>query len=82
MGILITLILGAFVGWVASIVTKRDAEQGWIGNIIVGVVGSFLAVLIFNEGRLVFDLSSLFVAFIGAVVLCAGLNLLQKGRVR
>lgn len=78
MGLLTTILLGAFVGWIASIITKRDAEQGWVGNILVGIGGSLIANFLFNGGNLVLDLSSLVVALIGAVILCLVLNFFQN----
>lgn len=88
MGIIITIILGAFVGWLASIIMNRDAEQGAIGNIVVGVIGaligSFVSAILTGRDRaaLAFDLSSLFWATIGAVALCAIINLVTKGETR
>jgi len=37
---IVTLIVGAIVGWVASIVMKTNAQMGAIANILVGIVGS------------------------------------------
>ena len=37
-----TLIIGALVGWLASIVMKTNAQMGAIANILVGIVGSIL----------------------------------------
>ena len=42
MDLLITLIIGGIVGWLASIVMKTNAQMGWIANVAVGVVGSML----------------------------------------
>ncbi len=42
MDLIITLIVGGIVGWLASIVMKTNAQMGMIANIIVGIVGSFL----------------------------------------
>jgi uncharacterized membrane protein YeaQ/YmgE (transglycosylase-associated protein family) len=39
---LVTLIIGALVGWLASIVMKTNAQMGAIANILVGIVGSLL----------------------------------------
>lgn len=39
---IISLIIGGIVGWLASIVMKTNAQMGWIGNVLVGVVGSLL----------------------------------------
>jgi uncharacterized membrane protein YeaQ/YmgE (transglycosylase-associated protein family) len=40
--IIVTLILGGIVGWLASIIMKTNAQMGIIANIIVGIVGAFL----------------------------------------
>jgi uncharacterized membrane protein YeaQ/YmgE (transglycosylase-associated protein family) len=40
--IIITLILGGLVGWLASIVMKTNAQMGIIANVVVGIIGSFL----------------------------------------
>lgn len=42
MDILITVIVGGVVGWLASMIMKTNAQMGIIANVIVGVVGSFL----------------------------------------
>lgn len=39
---IVTLIVGAIVGWLASIVMKTNAQMGVIANILVGIVGSSL----------------------------------------
>src|SRR3546814_15641697 len=42
MGLIITLIVGGIIGWLASIVMRTDAQQGIILNVVVGIVGAFL----------------------------------------
>ena len=42
MGLIIALIIGGIVGWLASKVMKTDAQMGVIANVIVGIVGSSL----------------------------------------
>lgn len=42
MGLILTLVLAAIVGWVASIIMKTDGQMGWIANIVVGIVGGFI----------------------------------------
>jgi uncharacterized membrane protein YeaQ/YmgE (transglycosylase-associated protein family) len=73
MSILAWIILGAISGWLASIVMKTDAEQGALMNIILGiagaVVGGYLLNFLGQSGATGFNFYSLFVAFIGAVVL-------------
>ena len=89
MNIVIWLIVGGVVGWVASLVMRTDAQQGWILNIVVGIVGAFLGGLIFapmfgtgtiNEGE--FSLGSLVVSLAGAVILLAIVNLVRGRAIR
>ena len=42
MDLIITLIIGGVIGWVASLVMKSDAQMGLIANVLIGIVGSFL----------------------------------------
>lgn len=42
MDLIITLIIGGVIGWVASILMKTNAQMGIVTNILVGIVGSFL----------------------------------------
>jgi uncharacterized membrane protein YeaQ/YmgE (transglycosylase-associated protein family) len=87
---LLWLLFGALVGWLASLVMRTDAQQGLLLNIVVGIVGAFLGGLIFNllgiGGTTIndnsFNLGSLLVSFVGAVVLLALFNTVQRGRVR
>jgi uncharacterized membrane protein YeaQ/YmgE (transglycosylase-associated protein family) len=39
---IISLIIGGFVGWLASIIMKTNAQMGWVANVLVGVVGAAL----------------------------------------
>lgn len=75
MGIITWIILGALAGWLASKVMKTDAEQGALANIIVGIVGAFIGGLVFSllggEGVTGFNVYSLLVALVGAVILLA-----------
>lgn len=40
MDLIITLVIGAIVGWLGSIVMKTNAQMGMIANIVVGIVGA------------------------------------------
>ena len=87
MGWIIALIVGGVAGWLASMVMNRDASMGIFWNIVVGCVGSLIGNLIANQFGIVgtvqaFSLTGLIVAFVGAVVLLAIVNLVQRGRVR
>jgi uncharacterized membrane protein YeaQ/YmgE (transglycosylase-associated protein family) len=74
------IILGAIAGWLASIVTKRNDRMGCITNIIAGIVGAAVGGWIFSlfggQGVTGFNLPSLLVAFVGAVIVLAAINLI------
>jgi len=90
MGIIIWLVVGGIIGWIASMVMKTDGQQGIFLNIIVGIVGAFLGgwlggMLGFGGGDINsgnFSLPSLLTSLVGAIVLLAIINLFRRGRVR
>lgn len=75
MGIILWIIFGAIVGWIASLIMKTDAQQGALLNIIVGIIGAVLGGWIMNffgqTGTTGFNIYSFIVAIIGACVLIA-----------
>jgi uncharacterized membrane protein YeaQ/YmgE (transglycosylase-associated protein family) len=73
MDLLVTLIIGGVVGWLASILMKTNAQMGIVANVIVGVVGSFLGVAIVNALGMAHQgaLASWIVAVLGAALLIA-----------
>ena len=83
-GIIIWLIVGGIVGWLASLVMRTDAQQGILLNIVVGIIGAFIGGLIFSGGNInpAMDVTSFLVALVGAVILLAIFNLVRRGSVR
>ncbi len=73
MELLAFLVLGGIAGWIASLIMGTDASQGIFLNIVVGVVGAFIGGMLFNafgtSGVTGFNIYSLVVAVLGAVVL-------------
>lgn len=88
MGLIITLILGGLAGWIASLLMNRDANQGVLLNIVVGVVGAILANWIIapligvSAVLSSFSLAGFLMAIAGAVVLLAIVNLFTRRSVR
>jgi len=85
MGLIIWLIIGGVIGWLASIIMRTDAQQGILMNIIVGIVGAFIGGMIFSGGSINnagLSLSSFLVSLIGAIILLAIVNLIRRGSVR
>jgi uncharacterized membrane protein YeaQ/YmgE (transglycosylase-associated protein family) len=84
MGLLIWLVIGGVVGWLASVLMRTDAQQGIILNIVVGIVGAFIGSLLFggsiNSG--VITVYTFVTSLVGAIVLLAVLNLFRRGALR
>jgi uncharacterized membrane protein YeaQ/YmgE (transglycosylase-associated protein family) len=89
-GFIVWLIVGGIIGWLASLVMKTDAQQGVFLNIVVGIIGAFLGGWLgsvmgiggadINDGA--FNVTSLLLSLVGAIVLLAIVNLFRRGRVR
>ena len=73
MGIILLILFGGIVGWVASLIMKTDAQQGIVLNVVVGIIGSFLGGLIMSllgkSPVAGFNLYNFLVALLGSVVL-------------
>ena len=89
MNIILIIIIGGVLGWLASMVMKTDGQQGIFLNIVVGLIGAVIAGLFMTpllggapitDGA--FDIRSLVVSFVGALVLLAIVNLVRRGSVR
>ena len=89
MGILIWLIIGGICGWIASMIMRTDAQQGIVLNVVVGIIGSFLAAFLLSpllgvppitSGAI--TASTLIISLLGAIVLLAIVNLVRRGTVR
>ena len=85
MNIIIWLVIGGVIGWLASLVMRTDAQQGIVLNIVVGIVGAFLAGLIFSGGSInnsPLTLYTFLTSLVGAIILLAIVNLVRRGSVR
>lgn len=89
MGIIVLLVVGGIVGWLASLIMRTDAQQGLFLNIVVGIVGAVLAGFVvtpliggapITSG--VISIPSILVSLLGAVVLLAIINIFRRGAVR
>ena len=87
--LIIWLIVGGIIGWVASLIMRTNASQGLFLNVVVGIVGALLAGFLISPliglptiNQSVFSVGSLLVSLLGAVILLAIVNLFRRGRVR
>lgn len=83
---IVTLLVGALCGWLASMIMKTDAQQGAVANILIGVVGAVLAQFVFGNvlhigGALAagggFNFWSIIWGVVGSVILIAILKALR-----
>jgi uncharacterized membrane protein YeaQ/YmgE (transglycosylase-associated protein family) len=84
--LVVWIIVGAIAGWLASIVMKTNGRQGLIQDIVVGILGGVIGGYLFSAlgvGGAVtgINFSSIFVAFIGGIVLLIVIRLLTGRRV-
>ena len=89
MNLILWLIIGGFLGWIASIIMHTNAQQGIFLNIVVGIVGALLAGFLlgplFGIGTINqnnFSLPALMVSLLGSIILLAAVNLFRRGAVR
>ena len=79
MEIIIWIIFGGLVGWIASMIMGTNQQQGMLLNIIVGILGAILGGWFFGHSAVnSFSLRSFVVALIGAVVLITIVKLLRR----
>src|SRR3972149_3894836 len=83
---IVWLIVGGIIGWIASLIMRTDAQQGTLVNIVVGIVGAFVAGLLLtplfdigtiNSGD--FSFQAMALSLLGAILLLAVVNLFRRG---
>lgn len=85
MNLIIWLIVGGVIGWIASLIMKTDAQQGLVLNVVVGIVGALIGGWLLsplvgagtlNQGD--FSLPGLLVSLVGAIILLFVVNLIRR----
>lgn len=85
MNIIVWLVIGGLIGWVASMVMGTDGRQGILLNVVVGIVGAALGGWLFggafgastiNQGNL--SLNGIMVSLVGAVILIAIMKFVRR----
>lgn len=89
MNLIIWLVVGGLIGWIASLIMRTDAQQGLVLNVVVGIIGALVGGWLLsplvgagtvNQGD--FSLMGLLVSLAGAVVLLFVVNLIRRGTPR
>lgn len=85
MGFIAWVIVGLIAGWLASVVMRTNSEQGMLSDILIGMVGAVLGGFLMNlfgaEGAGGFNLYSIFVATLGAILLIGIKKMFETGSV-
>ena len=85
MNLIIWLVVGGVIGWIASLIMKTDAQQGLFLNVVVGIVGALLGGWLLsplvgagtlNQGD--FSLAGLLVSLAGAIILLFIVNVIRR----
>jgi uncharacterized membrane protein YeaQ/YmgE (transglycosylase-associated protein family) len=86
---IIWIIAGAILGWLASRIMGTNGQQGLLLDIVVGIVGAFVAgwfltpffgISTINQNN--FSLPALLVSLVGAIILLAVIRLFRRGLAR
>ena len=89
MNLIVWLLVGGIIGWLASLVMRTDARQGLVLNVVVGIVGALLGGWLLsplvgagtiNQADL--SLMGLLVSFGGAIIRLLVVTILRMGRAR
>jgi uncharacterized membrane protein YeaQ/YmgE (transglycosylase-associated protein family) len=83
--LILIIVIGGLIGWVASKIMGTDPEQGIFLNIVVGIVGALLAGFLINPliggGNIIggdFSFSALLISLLGAILLIWIVGLIRK----
>jgi uncharacterized membrane protein YeaQ/YmgE (transglycosylase-associated protein family) len=89
MNIILILVVGGILGWLASLIMRTDGQQGIILNVVVGIIGAviagFLVTPLIGGAPITagaFDMRSLIASLVGAIILLAVINLFRRGSPR
>ncbi len=82
MGIIMWIIFGALAGWISSMFMNTDSGQGALGNIIMGIIGAivagYLMPILGMPGVTGFNLYSVFVAVLGAMIVISIARMIRR----
>lgn len=89
MNLIVWLVLGGAVGWLASLLMRMRGRQGIVLNVVVGLMGAFLAgwfvaplAGVGNVNQIDFSVPSVLVSLLGALVLVAVATLVRRSSIR
>jgi len=81
--LILWLVFGAIVGWLAGMI--MNDRDNVLMNIVIGIVGALIGGFLLGANTInqnVFNLTSVLVSLVGAIILLAIVNLVRRGRLR
>lgn len=82
MEIILWIVFGALIGWVASVIMKTDADQDTLLNVIIGIIGAVIGGFLMNTfgqtGISGFNLYSFLVSLLGAIILISIVKIFRR----
>lgn len=89
MNLVIWLVVGGIIGWIASLIMRTDGQQGIVLNVVVGIIGAAIGGWLLSPlfgvptiNQNTFSIGALLVSLLGAIVLLALVNLVRRGAMR
>ncbi len=85
-GLIVTIIAGAVIGWIASIIMKTNAQMGTIANIVAGIIGAFVGGMVADLLRIGgprgagFSVPQFLIGIVGGVIVIAIYKAVSGGR--
>jgi uncharacterized membrane protein YeaQ/YmgE (transglycosylase-associated protein family) len=89
MNIVIWLLVGGLIGWLASVILRNDGRQGILMNVLIGILGAAVSGWLLtprlggatiNQGD--FSVAGVLISLVGAVVLLGIVSLFRRGAAR
>ncbi len=81
-GILIWLVVGGIIGWLASVMMRTDGQQGILINIVAGVVGAYVGGALFAPFMRIGTFGGYLAAFADSILFVGIVSLVRRGKLR
>jgi uncharacterized membrane protein YeaQ/YmgE (transglycosylase-associated protein family) len=80
LGLLVTLLIAALVGWLADRIVPGNLPYGWLGAIVAGLLGSWIGGALLGDVGPEIGGIALLPALLGAIILAFIIEAVTKSR--